>query len=510
MNDRPKINPQRVGLALFPEDAAFCFQFGFKPEDVVFTPDSEPPYANALYQRKKGKLRYWFYHEVEGGKSTHLTTGAVIDDPDRAVAWVMTRYAEKRDRAGMRIIPELIQLCDVYAKYKEATDKRQEHGEICLVTKRSICCRLAIAGKAHRGLTIADLQRHGGSLILDWCKAMGYAHNTAVKANKVAKAAINAVLASRGSTLRLTFYSGKSQPAVKEPLDPDEEARILRHLETGVIFGPDNRPLMVPDPITGERVEQRCGGRQMLANIPFRMALPLMVDSGTRKGASLEVSLIPGEGAFIDLDAGILYRRGEMTQDRPIKRRPACVLSQEYLHFLRPIAEDCLARGITHLIHDKYGNPAKKLDYTQWKRILKSANVKYRRLHCLKDTAVQISRLEGVPLAVAAERFGNDPQTLTRHYGSDWDLGNQIDAAEAQGRRERWVARHEGAKARRNVAQAARENRAEPKRLPQSRPRPGGPKQRHNNALRVLSPLAPPRKTSARPKTSVEPKTRNT
>jgi hypothetical protein len=54
---------------------------------------------------------------------------------------------------------------------------------------------------------------------------------------------------------------------------------------------------------------------------------------------------------------------------------------------------------------------------------------------------------------------------LFRHYGADWDLRVQIDPAEAQGRREKWLRMLETAKARGAIAAAARAARAERARL---------------------------------------------
>ncbi len=155
----------------------------------------------------------------------------------------------------------------------------------------------------------------------------------------------------------------------------------------------------------------------------------------------------------------MLHRRGEMTEDNGNKRRGSCVLSPAYMAQLRPLAEAMLARGITHLVHDRHGNPVRSLSLGVWRTILKDAQVPYRVLHCLKDTAVQIARVEGVPLYAAAERFATTPDTLIAFYGADRDLGVQIDPAEAQGTRLKWRARHEAAKARRATADAAKSAR---------------------------------------------------
>ncbi|MGE7471968.1 hypothetical protein ACQKLX_21180 [Bosea sp. NPDC003192] len=86
--------------------------------------------------------------------------------------------------------------------------------------------------------------------------------------------------------------------------------------------------------------------------------------------------------------------------------------------------------------------------------------VKESAIHCLKDKAIQIARREGVSLHDAAERFSTKPETLYNFYGADWDLGNQIDAAEAQGERRRWRRAFERARARRELAEVSRSARA--------------------------------------------------
>lgn len=451
------IIPHSVVNRMRPEDFASCFNLGIGADAVTFTPHGERPLPNALYLREPEADRtnaIWYYNEVVDGVATSMSTRCLADDKDGATAWVLTRMARLADKAMAKLAPESIPVCGLLVDYAVMAKNDVRRGAIKAKTGRNYRVQLRIGGACLRGKTLADLQARGALLIIEWCEANGFALNTAKEVANCVKRAVNTVMRQRNSAYRLDYHVGMKNPRLKKPFDPDEMHRIMDRVDNGTIYGPDLKPLTVLH--DGRRATKRCTREQLLASVPFQTAVPFMVESGTRHEASLEVTLTDPDGAYIDLDLGVLHRRGEMTVDTANKRRGSCVLSSAYMAKLRPLAEAMLAKGIVHLVHDRHGNAVKSLSLKVWRQILKDAQVPYRVLHCLKDTAVQIARVEGVPLYVAAERFATTPDTLVAFYGADWDLAVQIDPAEAQGNRFKWLARHEAAKARRFIADSAR------------------------------------------------------
>ncbi len=440
--------PHAVVARMHPEDVALCYDQRIAAADIPVAKKGEKPAPNGLFLRLPDRTRKrarWYYNEVVGGKRRIISTGCDEDDLDGALAWALSRLAQRAVGAASRLAPESQSLCDVLADYLAIVKQKERAENIKAKTFEGYLHSLKLLALCFRDASIADIQAGGARKFLLWAEQHSYGHNTAVNANNLLKRAINAVMTDRGSAYRVAFHVGARKPKPKRPFDPDELARIDDRVWNGTIYGDDLRP-----------TAQRCSTAALAASYPFRVAVPFMVDSGTRHQATCQVNLVDWRQPFLDLDEGVLHRRGLMTEDVPNKRRGSCLMSSRFMDFIRPIAAAALARGATHLITTADGHPLKNLDIHLWKQILADAKVPYRVLHCLKDTAVQIARVEGVPLYAAAERFATTPATLIAHYGADWDLKVQMDPAEVQGARHKWLRLHEALKTRAAVAAAAR------------------------------------------------------
>lgn len=451
--------PRRVADRMFPEHADYCLKAGIGVADVHFTPLGEQPQPNTLFLREPDRWRkngYWYYCDVVGDVTKRHSTGCKADDLDGARAWVLTHMARKAERARSRVVPDNEPVCAAFTDYAKIVKGQVRRGEIRAHTGQNYLKSLKRLARCFKGATLHDVQAGGARKFVEWCELNGYSQNTAIDGNNVCKRAVNTVMKDRASSYRLDYRTGARVPKGKRPFNPDEIARIMDRVDDGKCYGPDLKPIMVRDEKTGEMAPKRCSREALLASIPFRTAVPFMLETATRKTAACEVTYTDPSGAFLDLDSGILHRRGMMTEDVKNKRRGSCVLSTAYLAYIRPIAEAAIAQGVIHLIHDRYGRPVKRLNGEIWRNILKDAQVPYRVIHCLKDTAIQIARVEGVPLYSAAERFATTPQTLVAHYGADWDVALQIDPAEAQGTRAKWLAMHAAAKERDERATKAR------------------------------------------------------
>ena len=93
--------------------------------------------------------------------------------------------------------------------------------------------------------------------------------------------------------------------------------------------------------------------------------------SGTRPGAILRLRWVPSiDGGWIDLDAGIIHRRGSGEGESRKLATPAKIPTRLLPH-LRQWRKADLAKGITHVVH-YYGRPVKKLRRS-WKAVANAA-----------------------------------------------------------------------------------------------------------------------------------------
>ncbi|MGA2491470.1 MAG: hypothetical protein ABSF67_00815 [Roseiarcus sp.] len=456
--------PHRVIMMMHPEDVANCYDLRLCAADIPVAAPGEPAAPNGLYLRQPDRTRkhaIWYFNEVIGETRKQISTRCHADNLDGAIAWVLTRLARRADTARSRLAPESLSACAIFVDYAKMVKEQVRRGEILEVTAINYFNALRLLGQCHKNASVATIMTGGARAMFKWCERNGYSHNTAVHANNLCKRAINAVMAARNSAYRIDFVVGHCTPRVKRPYTPDEIVRIKDRIWNGTVYGPDLKPAIERDAATGLLVPKRCSERAFLMSYPFRVAVPFMLDSGSRKDVACQTTVTDPSGAFLDLDSGILHRRGLMTEDVANKRRGSCVMSSAFMDFIRPIAEAGLARGATHLVTYADGSPVPRLSLAMWYNIQRDAQVPLRVIHCLKDTAIQIARIEGVPLYSAAERFATTPMTLVAHYGADWDVGVQIDPAEAQGTRSKWLRMHEAVKARAAAAEAGRIARAE-------------------------------------------------
>lgn len=461
---RKNIVPHAVVIRMTAEDVAGVYHLDLRVEDIRVLPPGSPPAPACLWLRPPGDDRvsaiwYWV-EEVDGRRSLH-STGCRADDLAGARAWVLRRWVRAAKGARARLAPESIPVCEALADFVAFVDGLALGGSIRPVTHRCYLMSVRRLADCYRDASLMDVVNDGPRKLLDWAGDRDYALNTAIYTANLLKRAINVSMERAGSAFRVTFKAGAFKAATKQPFTPDEIDRILRVCFEHVIYGGDLQVVTAVDAATGERVPVRSSLRRQRAHVPFQRAVPMMIDVANRPTVCCEVTWLDATAPRLDADLGVLHRRGEMTEDDPVKRRLSCVLSPQFLELARPWLEADLSMGYTHVVHDWEGRPLWRIRREAWIRILKDARVPYRKFYALKDTSVQISRSEGVRLHDAAERFSIQPETLTKHYGADFDLGVQIDVAAAHGAQVKWRRAHELAKAREAQAEAARMARAE-------------------------------------------------
>jgi hypothetical protein len=103
----------------------------------------------------------------------------------------------------------------------------------------------------------------------------------------------------------------------------------------------------------------RAARRGRLTRHVARLVL-IGIYSGTRSKSMLRLKWLPStDGGWVDLDAGILHRRGLQEKQTKKRRTPARIPERLLPHLKRWHAQD-MAMGIVHVIH-YYGRPIVKL-----------------------------------------------------------------------------------------------------------------------------------------------------
>jgi hypothetical protein len=158
-------------------------------------------------------------------------------------------------------------------------------------------------------------------------------------------------------------------------------------------------------------------------------ALLLGVYTGSRPGAVLALSWVPSTvGGWIDIENGVIYRRGE-AEDETLKRRPIVRIHSRLLPFLRAWRDHDLKLGIVSVIHHQ-GERVAKLRRS-WKGAVADAGLgTYQRgprgrdrfvsdvsPHVLRHTCVTWQLQAGVDPWEVAGFVGMSVDTLIEVYG---------------------------------------------------------------------------------------------
>ena len=138
--------------------------------------------------------------------------------------------------------------------------------------------------------------------------------------------------------------------------------------------------------------------------------------SGTRRTAILRLRWMPSlDAGWFDLDAGVLYRRGEDETDTTKKRPPARIHERLLPHLRRWHAKDT-ALGIVDVCHYK-GRPIKK-PRRSWPAIREAAGLdKSVTPHVLRHTCVTWLLQAGVPTWEVAGFVGMSEELVRETYG---------------------------------------------------------------------------------------------
>lgn len=264
-------------------------------------------------------------------------------------------------------------------------------------------------------VTAAPIIRHMSGTTLDKIRAATCrAYVAARRADGVSLATARHDLATLRAAIR--YYHQEhgplpSVPAITLPETPPARTRWLTVAEAARL-------------LAAARRQPRCGHVARLILVGL--------GTGTRLGAMLRLSWLPSTSdPWVDLDAGVLHRRGA-AEIETAKRRPPVRLPRRLLAHMRRWHAADTAAGIRHVIHYQ-GRPVTKLRRS-WAQVRATAGLGGDVVpHTLRHTAATWRMQAGVDRWEAAGFLGMSLDTLEQVYGhhaADW----QERAAEARPR----------------------------------------------------------------------------
>lgn len=138
--------------------------------------------------------------------------------------------------------------------------------------------------------------------------------------------------------------------------------------------------------------------------------------TGSRAGVIKRLSWCESlDDPWVDLDAGMIYRRGRNERESRTKRRPVVKLPPRLLVHMRRWHRQDLESGATRVLHHG-GEPIGSVR-TGFTACVADAGLSEVTPHWLRHTAATWLMEWGVDLWLAAGFLGMSTQTLERHYG---------------------------------------------------------------------------------------------
>jgi integrase len=176
------------------------------------------------------------------------------------------------------------------------------------------------------------------------------------------------------------------------------------------------------------RVARRHGQTRHLVRI-----ILIGVYTGTRPGAIFRLKWLPSPSeGWIDLESGVLHRRGSAVRQSN-KRQPPAKIHAKLLPFLRRWHRADEKKNITNVVH-YLGKPLQKLRRS-WATVAKGGGATSPDgPHIMRHTAATWLMRSGINPFEAAGYLGMSPETLWETYGHHHP-DHQQDAARATGKR---------------------------------------------------------------------------
>jgi integrase len=144
--------------------------------------------------------------------------------------------------------------------------------------------------------------------------------------------------------------------------------------------------------------------------------LALGVYTGSRPGAALNASWLPGPGrSFVDLDNGVFHRRADGAAETT-KRQPTVRLAPELLALLKVWKAEDEARGQTRVVHFD-GSPVASVKTGLARAVALAALPAGVTAYTVRHSAASWLMARGVPTRMIADFLGTSEAMILKHYG---------------------------------------------------------------------------------------------
>lgn len=219
----------------------------------------------------------------------------------------------------------------------------------------------------------------------------------------------------RGATCR-AYAEGRPASAARRELETLKAAINHWHREHGPLPAVP-KVTLPPASVSRQRWLTRPEAARLLSaarQTPHIARFVLLgLATGTRAGALLGLQWMPNTtGGWIDLDAGVMYRRGEGERETR-KRRPAVRLGANILGHLRRWHRQDGGRGYVVTFDGSRIASIK----TAWGKAVRRSGLEGVMPHTLRHTRATWLMQAGVPPWEAAGSLGMTVQQLERTYG---------------------------------------------------------------------------------------------
>lgn len=342
----------------------------------------KPP--RLLLRERKGRAAAWII--LDQGKE--CATGCGAEDRTGAEEALAAYLASKHRPRGGPSDPADYSIADALIRYGEGAQGRVR-------APRAIGYAISCLVPFWTG-SVDSISKTTCAAYVTHRRAMGVKDGTIIRELGVLAAAVNALADDRIIS---------RAPTVTKPSAPPPRDRFLTHEEAARLI---------------EAAEGSPRAPHIATFIRFGLA------TGTRASAILALRWTPSTvGGWIDLESGLIYRRG-LGERETTKRRPPLRIAAD----LRPYLEDAKKRTRTHLIEDAKGNPVIGVK-TAFARACRVADLKGVSPHVLRHTCATWALQGGASIFEVAGVLGDTIEMIERVYGhhSPDHLRAAVDAA---------------------------------------------------------------------------------
>lgn len=405
-----------------------------------------PPHIIVRKAKTKGKGPVLFIRDGKKEMTLRLPPSRMADAQTLLALYVFKKEADDRGIVGSRHKPVAQVLDEYIASIRPSRDAPKSQHHRYIAAKSRVGTLKTFFGDA----TLKDIKKAACLDFVDWRVEHPDSryHPGNPLATKVSEATAREDLQVLKRAIGLCVDENRLNwsPNVYVPRNCQPRTRWLRRIEvarflwavrgrvwdretndwkTETIIDADGREVTRRFLHPPEVVDQR---RQMAR------FLYLGLYTGTRNEALRELQwVVSDEGGCIDVENGIIHRRGFGKDPKLGKPRHSSKMGVKIAAMARRWREADLVRGVGHVFHQPDGQPYQTSPDWYWKMIKADAAIgKDVTPHTMRRTAATWMRAMQVDVRLCADVLGMSIQSAVNIYGQ-WTMEGQQEAADTLG-----------------------------------------------------------------------------